>query len=91
VLVGEDLHTLGEGDFLAVPPRVPHAVGPAKDSDAGLLVVFTPGMDRFDCYRLLDRVARGEADPQEIGESARRYDNHYVESPIWREARAAAA
>jgi mannose-6-phosphate isomerase-like protein (cupin superfamily) len=25
------------------------------------------------------------------GESARRYDNHYVESPIWREARAAAA
>jgi mannose-6-phosphate isomerase-like protein (cupin superfamily) len=91
VLVHEDLHTLGEGDFLAVPPQVPHAFGPAKDSDADVLVVFTPGMDRFDYYRLLDRVARGEAGPQEIGDSARRYDNHYVESPIWREARAAAA
>jgi hypothetical protein len=26
-------------------------------------------MDRFDYYRLLDRVHRGEADPREIGES----------------------
>jgi mannose-6-phosphate isomerase-like protein (cupin superfamily) len=89
VLVGEELHLLEKGDFLAVPPRVPHAFGPAEGSDADALVVFTPGMDRFDYYRLLDRVARGEADAKEIGESAQRYDNHYVDSPTWREARAA--
>lgn len=87
VLVDEDLHTLEKGDFLAVPPRVPHAFGPAADSDADVLVTFTPGMDRFDYYRLLDRVARGEADPKEIAESSKQYDNHYVDSPIWRAAR----
>ena len=91
VLVRDELHTLGKGDFLAVPPRVPHAFGPAKDSDADVLVVFTPGMDRFDYYRLLDRVARGAADPKEIAESSRHYDNHYVDSPLWRKARAEAA
>ncbi len=90
VLVQDELHILEKGDFLAVPPRVPHAFGPASGADADVLVTFTPGMDRFDYYRLLDRVARGEADPKEIAESSERYDNHYVDSPGWREARAAA-
>ncbi|MDA3645968.1 cupin domain-containing protein [Saccharopolyspora indica] len=91
VLVDDELHVLEQGDFLAVPPTVPHAFGPAAGSDADVLVVFTPGMDRFDYYRLLDRVARGEADPKEIAESSERYDNHYVDSPRWRQARADAA
>ncbi|GAA4011446.1 cupin domain-containing protein [Allokutzneria multivorans] len=91
VLVNDELHSLEKGDFLAVPPRVPHAFGPQKDSDADVLVVFTPGMDRFDYYRLLDRVARGEADPKEIAASSQQYDNHYVDSPLWRQARADAA
>lgn len=51
-------------------------------------MTFTPGMDRFDYYRLLDRVARGEADPKDIAASSQRYDDHYVDSPIWRAARA---
>jgi len=34
-------------------------------------------------------VMRGEADPQEIKESSERFDNHYVDSPVWREALAA--
>jgi mannose-6-phosphate isomerase-like protein (cupin superfamily) len=91
VLVDDELHTLEKGDFLAVPPRVPHAFGPADGADADVLVTFTPGMDRFDYYRLLDRVARGEADPKEIAESSQRYDNHYVDSPTWRAARAKAS
>ncbi|MFB9907818.1 cupin domain-containing protein [Allokutzneria oryzae] len=91
VLVRDELHTLEKGDFLAVPPHVPHAFGPEKDSHADVLVVFTPGMYRFDYYRLLDRVARGEADPKEIAESSQHYDNHYVDSPLWRQARADSA
>ncbi|WP_020667161.1 cupin domain-containing protein [Amycolatopsis nigrescens] len=88
VLTGERVLTLTEGDFLAVPPRLPHAFAPAPGADADLLVVFTPGMDRFDYYRLLDRVRRGEADPAEIGASGERFDNHYVDSPTWRQSRA---
>ncbi|MFD4192810.1 cupin domain-containing protein [Amycolatopsis thermoflava] len=84
VLLDEEVVTLGEGDFLTVPPRVPHAFAPAAGSPADVLVTFTPGMDRFDYYRLLHRVNRGEADPREIRESQERYDNHYVDSQVWR-------
>ncbi|MFG2791975.1 cupin domain-containing protein [Streptomyces sp. NPDC048419] len=83
VLVGEEVTVLKEGDFLAVPPHTPHAFAAAPDSEADVLFVFTPGMARFDYLRLLGRVMRGEADPKEIAESSERFDNHYVDSPVW--------
>jgi quercetin dioxygenase-like cupin family protein len=89
VLVDDGLITLGTGDTLVVPPNTPHAFGATAGEDADVLFVFTPGMDRFDYYRLLDRVQRGEADPKEIGASQERFDNHYVNSPVWRQARSA--
>ncbi|WP_320783036.1 cupin domain-containing protein [Streptomyces sp. CRN 30] len=86
VLVGEEVTVLNEGDFLAVPPHTPHAFAAAPGAEADVLFSFTPGMDRFDYLRLLGRVMRGEADPKEIAESAERFDNHYVDSPVWRAA-----
>jgi len=85
ILVDHEVVTLGQGDFLTVPPTVPHAFAPAPDSEAELLVVFTPGMDRFDYYRLLERVFRGEASVQDIRDSSERFDNHYFESPVWQQ------
>ncbi|MGW2617314.1 cupin domain-containing protein [Streptomyces sp. NPDC001500] len=84
-LVGDEVRTLGTGDFLTVPPTVPHAFAPAPDSTAELLVLFTPGLHRFDYYRLLERVYRGEAGVEEIRASSERYDNHYFASPVWQE------
>lgn len=89
VLVGEEVLVLEEGDFLVVPPGVPHAFAPAPKADADVLIVFSPGMDRFDYYRLLDRVHKGEASAEEIPASQERFDNHYVDSPAWRRAREA--
>ncbi|MFD9069293.1 cupin domain-containing protein [Streptomyces lasiicapitis] len=90
VLVGEEITVLNAGDFLAVPPHTPHAFAAAPGCEADVLFVFTPGMDRFDYLRLLGRVLRGEADPKEIAESGERFDNHYVDSPVWRAALEAA-
>ncbi|MFF5260450.1 cupin domain-containing protein [Actinomadura viridis] len=89
VLTGERIHTLGTGDFLLVPPTTPHAFAPAPGHEADVLVLFTPGMPRFDYYRLLERVTKGEATVQDIKDSSELYDNHYVDSPTWREALAA--
>ncbi|MFE6776520.1 cupin domain-containing protein [Streptomyces sp. NPDC057702] len=86
VLVGEEVTVLDAGDFLAVPPRTPHAFAAAPGAEADALFVFSPGLGRFDYLRLLGRVLRGEADPREIAESAERFDNHYVDSPAWRAA-----
>jgi quercetin dioxygenase-like cupin family protein len=83
VLTGERVQTLHEGDFLLVPPGLPHAFDPAPGSDVDVLVVFTPGKPRFDYYRLLDRLHTGEATVQELLETQDLYDNHYVESPAW--------
>jgi quercetin dioxygenase-like cupin family protein len=83
VLVGTELQTLHEGDALFVPPGTPHAFAPADGQDADFLVVITPGKPRFDYYRLLDEVHRGEATWSQVGETQDRFDNHYVDSPVW--------
>lgn len=90
VLVHDRISTLRCGDLLVVPPRVPHAFAPAADTDADVLVVFTPGTSRFEYYRLLDRLHRGQASPQDITESQERFDNHYVDSPVWQSRRGSA-
>ncbi|WP_138904575.1 cupin domain-containing protein [Streptomyces albidochromogenes] len=90
VLVDDEVKILDAGDLLLVPPHTPHAFAAAPGAEADVLFVFTPGMPRFDYLRLLGRVMRGEASPQEITESSERFDNHYVDSPIWRAALEAA-
>ena len=84
VLLDEQVTTLTAGDLLVVPPGTRHAFAPAAGRDADVFVLFAPGTARFDYYRLLDRVHRGEADPQEVADSQDRFDNHYVDSPVWR-------
>ncbi len=84
VLTGDDLITLDQGDFLVVPPNTPHAFEAAGTTDAEVLFVLTQAKPRFDYYRLLEGVYRGETDPAELGATSNLYDNHYVDSPTWK-------
>ncbi|MFE2052821.1 cupin domain-containing protein [Streptomyces sp. NPDC059459] len=86
VLTGETVTVLGAGDFLLVPPHTPHAFAAAPGCTADVLFTFTPGLARFDYLRLLGRVMRGEAGFEEIKASSERFDNHYVDSPVWNAA-----
>jgi len=83
VLLGESLTLLTEGDFLLVPPHLPHAFEAAGLEDAEVLFVLTHAKPRFDYYRLLERVHRGEVDPAELAATQDTYDNHYVDSTAW--------
>lgn len=83
VLTGDDLTTLNEGDFLVVPPNTAHAFEAAGTTDAEVLFVLTHAKPRFDYYRLLEQVYRGEADPKQLAATSTLYDNHYVDSPTW--------
>jgi quercetin dioxygenase-like cupin family protein len=74
VLIGDEVKILDAGDLLLVPPHIPHAFAAARGAEADVLFVFTPGMPR-DYLRLLGRVMRGEASPQEIKESSEHFDN----------------
>lgn len=87
VLLGEQISTVSEGDFLLVPPGMPHACAPTAGSEADVLFVYTPGKARFEYYRLLERLYTGEASVEELGATQELYDNHYVDSPAWQEHR----
>lgn len=86
VLAGEEVLTLRRGDFIVIPPLLPHAFAPPAGAQADVLVIFTPGLARFDYYRLLERVYRGEADPGELAATSERFDNHYIDSPAWQQS-----
>jgi mannose-6-phosphate isomerase-like protein (cupin superfamily) len=83
VLLGEEIVTVTANDLLVVPAGLPHAFAPAKDTSADVLFVYTPSRPRFDYYRLLERLYTGDADAAELADTQDRYDNHYVDSPVW--------
>ncbi|MQY21779.1 cupin domain-containing protein [Nocardia macrotermitis] len=87
VLAGQEILDISEGDFLLVPAGMTHAWAAPDDSPADVLVIFTPGIERFDYFRLGDRIRKGQAAPSEILSTQDRFDNHFVDSPLWRQAR----
>ncbi|HEX4661394.1 MAG TPA: hypothetical protein VH307_28700 [Streptosporangiaceae bacterium] len=45
--------------------------------------MITPGIERFDYFRHLIRVRRGEATRESLFAEQDRYDTHFVTSPVW--------
>jgi quercetin dioxygenase-like cupin family protein len=83
VLAGEQVLVLGEGDVAVVPPHLPHAFAAAPECEADLLIVITPGIERFEYFRLLARVRSGEATLQDLLDTQELYDTHFLDSPAW--------
>lgn len=87
MLLGNEVTVFGKGDLAVVPPGVHHAFAPAAGASADVLIVFAPGTERFEYYRLLDRLHQGHASVQDLYDTQDRFDNHYVDSPAWEAAR----
>lgn len=87
VLTGDEVLTLGEGDMAVVPPNTAHAFAAAPGAPADVLIVITPGVRRFGYFRLLERLRKGEASPEDLLATQDRYDNHFVQSTAWTSAR----
>lgn len=91
ILAGDRIEVLEQGDTLLVPQLMPHAFGATADSDANIFTVLSPGVQRFDYFRLLDRIVHGQADISELRASQQTYDNHFVKSAVWSEGRGLSA
>lgn len=87
LLAGDRLLIAGEGDLAVVPPGLPHAFAAARGSDADLLIVITPGIERFEYFRHLAKIAAGQQPPQSLLEVQARYDTFFDDSSAWRQAR----
>ncbi|MDP9863336.1 MULTISPECIES: cupin domain-containing protein [Streptosporangium] len=86
-LLGDRLVTVAGGDLVVVPPGMPHAFGAAPDSTADVLVVMTPGVERFGYFRHLGLVARGQEPRDGLPAVQARHDVHPVSSAAWQAAR----
>ena len=91
LLAGDRILLIGEGDLAVVPPGLPHAFAAAAASDADLLIVITPGIERFEYFRHLARIATGQQPPESLLDVQARYDTFFDDSAAWRQARAAAS
>lgn len=88
VLIGTRVITAHAGDLLVVPPQLPHAFGAHQDTAADLLIVITPGIERFEYLRQVARIRSGEAASDSLQSEQERYDTHFLDSEPWRQARA---
>lgn len=91
ILAGDRIEVLEQGDTLLVPRLMPHAFGATGDSDVDIFTVLSPGVQRFDYFRLLDRIMHGQADISELRAAQETYDNHFVESAVWAQGRGLSA
>jgi uncharacterized cupin superfamily protein len=86
VLSGAEIVTAEQGDVIVVPPRMAHAFSTQRGTSAELLVVITPGVDRFEYFRQLTRIARGEEPPESLRDVQDLYDTYFLNSPEWEAA-----
>jgi quercetin dioxygenase-like cupin family protein len=87
LLLGEEVITATTGDLVVVPPGTPHAFAASPGRDGELLVVVTPGIQRFDFFRAAHRVLTGDASPSALADAGVRFDNHPAHSPAWESRR----
>jgi mannose-6-phosphate isomerase-like protein (cupin superfamily) len=87
LLCGDDVVTAERGDLVIVPPGVPHAFAAVPGCDADLLIVITPGVERFEYFRHLQRIALGEVTPETLLEVQEIYDNYFLQHAGWDDAR----
>ncbi|MFJ9907295.1 cupin domain-containing protein [Streptomyces sp. NPDC101152] len=83
VLSGDDVVTASRGDLIIVPPGRPHAFAAAPGAPADLLIVITPGVERFEYFRHLQRIRLGEAGADSLLEVQELYDNLFLRSEPW--------
>ncbi|WP_433521702.1 cupin domain-containing protein [Nocardia pseudovaccinii] len=83
-LVDGERHAVAKGGLVVIPPGTVHAFGASADGPAEFFAVLTPGIVRFEHFRQLGRIARGEADWDSMDELHDRFDVHFDGGPDWR-------
>ncbi len=79
VLVGEEEHELGPGDFAHIAPGTVHTFSNPGETEVRVLNLSTPG--GFDAYlrELSGLMVGGDFDPAAVAEIAERYDIELAE------------
>ena len=86
LLSGTEIVKAGPGDVVVVPPRLAHAFSAERGSGAEILIVIAPGVERFEYFRQLTRIAQGKQPPESLLDVQDLYDTYFLNSPEWEAA-----
>ena len=82
LLADDRVLSVHQGDLVVVRPGTVHAFAAAPASDADLPAMITSGVERFEYFRPLERIAKGQARPESILEVQERSDNYFDQTPL---------
>jgi mannose-6-phosphate isomerase-like protein (cupin superfamily) len=86
ILSGAEIVRAEEGDVIVVPPKLPHAFSAERGTGAEILIVIAPGVERFEYFRKLTRIAQGKEPAESLCEVQDIYDTYFLNSPEWETA-----
>ena len=83
IRAGDRLLTAHAGDFVLIPPGVPHGIGNPNDSPAKVMILISPAAVHERYFEELSEILAkpGATDIQAISELRQRYDTEQV-SPL---------
>jgi mannose-6-phosphate isomerase-like protein (cupin superfamily) len=87
-LLDGTIERVGAGSIVIVPPGLVHAFGAASGTPVELFVMLTPAVDRFEYFRALGRIQRGEEPVAALLRMQQRYDVHFADPTEWQTLRA---
>jgi mannose-6-phosphate isomerase-like protein (cupin superfamily) len=88
ILAGDDVISAAVGDLLVVPAGMPHAFGASMCAPAEVLVMVSPGVQRFDYFRQLIRIHTGAEPADSLLAVQDLYDTYFRTSVTWDNRRA---
>lgn len=91
VLVDAAVVTARTGALVVVPPGCAHAFAAHPSSTADVLVVITPGVQRFEYLRQVERIRSGRAPKDSLAAYQDLYDTHFLDRDGWHERPASPA
>jgi hypothetical protein len=83
VLSGEQIVHAQRGDVIVAPPNLPHAFSTDAGSKAEISIVIVPGVERFEYFRKITRIAEGKEAPESLRDVQELYDTYFLKSPEW--------
>jgi quercetin dioxygenase-like cupin family protein len=86
LLSGAEIVRAEAGDVIVVPPGLAHAFAAEHGSGAEILIVIAPGVERFEYFRKLTRIAQGKEAPESLRDVQELYDTYFLNSPEWEAA-----
>ncbi|AIT61064.1 cupin domain-containing protein [Corynebacterium doosanense] len=87
MLIQDKIVRISAGELAVVPEMTTHAFGAVKGVPAEVLITITPGVDRFEYFRVLERIERGDVAPTSLSQRQAEFDTYFCYSPKWNEFR----